>query len=100
MEAPQLHDTGIDFTRRKFHARRRGTLHQPGGDGRSDDDAKIELPRKQRVDDFYRARGVTESMSGDIENNYSPRHPLVGRVKRAGSFARSIGAAGGCSASS
>ena len=35
-----------------------------------------------------------------VDVDDQPRQPLVGRVKRAGSFARSIGAAGGCSASS
>ena len=63
----------------------------------------------QGIDDFYDPGGMAEAVTGNIEDDRShyrsrrtfrrtcnqPRHPFVGRVKRAGSLARSIGAAGG-----
>ncbi len=87
MQAVQLHHTGIDFNGRQLHTWSRGARDQPRRDRRSNDDAKIRTTLDQRVDDFYRARGMTESMSGDVEDDRSTMfngvHDVLRTVNRA-----------------
>ena len=114
--AVQLDDPGIHFDRRQFHSGSRRSRDQPWSHRGSDDDVEIRTTIDQRVDDFDRAGSVAEAMAGNVENDRPtvvqrtvlgwfyvtgslPRHPFVGRVKRAGNLPRSIGDAGGCSAS-
>ena len=110
-QAVELHHAGIDFGRRQYDACARRALHQPRRHRRSDDHAQSGPAIDQCVDDFDGSGRVAEAVAGNIENDRSqyrsdsyvqtdvrqPRHPLVGRVKRAGSLARSIGAEGGVS---